>query len=85
MTVKIDLVVDYEDKADWLQDSIVIENVETPVNPTELRELVFEATRLLHNPPSKHIEIMGYTPADSDVTVRSGVNFWTSPDNIFAQ
>ena len=81
----VDLVVDFEDCADWLQDSIVIENVETPVNRDELLERVIKTTRSMYTPPSKHLEIMGYTPADSDVTVRSGVNFWTSPNNIFAQ
>ena len=81
----VDLVVDFEDCADWLQDSIEIRNVEIPVNPEKLLERVIETTRSMYTPPSKHLEIMGYTPADSDVTVRSGVNFWTSPDNIFAQ
>ena len=33
--MKIDLIVDYEDQADWLQDSVVIQNIETPVNPGE--------------------------------------------------
>ena len=82
---RIDLVVDYEDHADWLQDSVVIKNIETPGNPGELRDRVFEETRTMKNPPSEHIEIMGYAPADSDVTVRHGVNFWTSDENIFSK
>ena len=82
---RIDLVVDYEDHADWLQDSVVIKNIETPVNPGELRDRVFEETRSMVNPPSSYIEIMGYAPADSDVTVRHGVNFWTSDENIFSK
>ena len=83
--MKIDLIVDYEDHADWLQDSVVIHNIETPVNPGELRNRVFEETRTMKNPPSEHIEIMGYSPADSDVTVKHGVNFWTSDENIFSK
>jgi len=82
--MKIDLVVDYEDQADWLQDSVVIENIETPVNPGELRDRVFEATQMMMNPPSEHIVIMGYAPADCDVVVKHGVNFWTSDENIYA-
>ena len=82
--MKIDLIVDYEDRADWLQDSVVIKNIETPVNPGELRDRVFEKTRTMIKPPSEHIKIMGYAPVDSDVTVKSGVNFWTSDENIFA-
>ena len=85
MTKKLDLVVDYEDEADWLQDSLVIENVTIPVNKTELQKRVVEQTRSMFTPPSKHIRIMGYTPADSNVTVRSGVNFWTAPENIWAE
>ena len=81
----VELVVDFEDCADWLQDSIEIRNVEIPVNREKLLKRVIETTRSMYTPPSKHLEIMGYTPADSDVTVRSGVNFWTSPNNIFAQ
>ena len=83
--MKIDLIVDYEDQADWLQDSVVIKDIETPVNPGELRDRVFEETRSMVNPPSSYIEIMGYAPADSDVTVRHGVNFWTSTENIFSK
>ena len=91
MTDRQNLVIDYEDQADWLQDSVVIENVEIrpgmshEVFLAELKGLVYDATRDRYDPPSKHIEIMGYAPADSDVTVKRGVNFWTSPDNIFAQ
>ena len=82
---RIDLVVDYEDHADWLQDSVVIKNIETPVNPGELRDRVFEETRSMVNPPSSYIEIMGYAPADSDVTVKRGLNFWMDPENIWAE
>ena len=90
MTDRQNLVIDYEDQADWLQDSVVIENVEIrpgmshEVFLAELKGLVYDETRERYNPPSKHIEIMGYAPADADVTVKRGVNFWTSPDNIFA-
>mgnify|MGYP000091289442 CR=1 FL=1 len=86
--MKINLMVDYEDEADWLQDSVMIENVELGQNHyaliIELEQAVFDATRFMINPPSSHIQIMGYAPADSDVTVKKGLNFWTSPDNIFA-
>ena len=90
MTDRQNLMVDYEDQADWLQDSVLIENVEISgdgshmVFLAELEGLVYDATRERYDPPSKHIEIMGYSPSDSDVTVKRGVNFWTSPDNIFA-
>jgi len=90
MTTKVNLTVDFEDQADWLQDSVVIENVEIKgdishlVFLAELKGLVYDATRERYDPPSRHIEIMGYAPSDSDVTVKRGVNFWTSPDNIFA-
>ena len=90
MTMKVNLTVDYEDQADWLQDSVVIENVEIKgdishlVFLAELKGLVYDATRSMKNPPSNKIQIMGYAPSDSDVTVKRGVNFWTSPDNIFA-
>ena len=90
MTMKVNLMVDYEDQKDWLQDSVLIENVEISGDKShlvflaELEGLVYDATRERYDPPSKHIEIMGYAPADSDVTVKRGVNFWTSPDNIFA-
>ena len=81
---RIDLLVDYEDQADWLQDSIVIQNIETPINPGELREKVFTETRSMFTPPSEHIRIVGYSPADSDVVVNRGVNFWYDDDSIFA-
>ena len=90
MTVKQNLVVDYEDKADWLQDSVVIENVEISgegshmVFLAELEGLVYDATRERYDPPSNKLRIVGYAPADSDVTVKKGLNFWTDPDNIFA-
>jgi hypothetical protein len=89
MTVKQNLVVDYEDQADWLQDSIVIENVELTGNHDnliiELEQAVYDGTRERYDPPSSHIRIVGYAPADSDVTVKRGLNFWTDDDNIFAQ
>jgi hypothetical protein len=84
------LVVDYEDKADWLQDSVVIENVEIKGDKShlvflaELEGLVYDATRERYDPPSNKLRIVGYAPADSDVTVKKGLNFWTDPDNIFA-
>ena len=90
MTMKVNLMVDYEDKADWLQDSVLIENVEIKGDTShmvflaELEGLVYDATRSMYSPPSNKIEIMGYAPSDSDVVVKKGVNFWTSPDNIFA-
>ena len=89
MTVKQNLVVDYEDQADWLQDSIIIENVELTGNHDnliiELEQAVYDGTRERYDPPSKHIRIMGYAPADSDVTVKGGFNFWVHEENIFAQ
>ena len=89
MVKKIDLVVDYEDQVDWLQDSIVIENVELGQTHydliIELEQAVYDNTRDRYNPPSSHIRIVGYAPADSDVTVKRGLNFWTDDDNIFAQ
>ena len=88
MANTVNLVVDYEDEADWLQDSIVIENVTLGRKHddliVELEQAVYDATRSMFNPPSSYIEIMGYTPADSDVTVKRGLNFWTDDDNIFA-
>ena len=88
MTVKQNLVVDYEDEADWLQDSIVIENVILPQPHdqliVELEQAVYDNTRSMYNPPSSHIRIVGYAPADSDVAVKRGVNFWCDDDNIFA-
>ena len=90
MEQTINLRVDFEDEADWLQDSIVLENVILPEYNgrgqfmVELEQAVYDNTRDRYNPPSSHIKIMGYAPADSDVTVKKGLNFWTSPDNIFA-
>lgn len=91
MAMKINLMVDYEDQADWLQDSVLIENVEVTGNETshlvflsELEGLVYDATRERYDPPSNKIRIVGYAPADSDVTVKKGLNFWTHEDNIFA-
>ena len=88
MADRINLIVDYEDQADWLQDSIVIENVimgqahEQLI--VELEQEVYDATRSMFNPPSAHIRIMGYGPADSDVVVKHGVNFWIDEDNIWS-
>ena len=88
MTDRQNLVVDYEDEADWLQDSIIIENVELTGNHDnliiELEQAVYDATRSRYNPPSSHIRIVGYAPADSDTVVKRGHNFWTDEDNIFA-
>ena len=88
MANTVNLVVDYEDEADWLQDSIVIENVTLGRKHddliVELEQAVFDNTRERYDPPSSHIRIVGYAPADSDVTVKRGVNFWTDDDNIFA-
>ena len=90
MEQTINLTVDFEDQADWLQDSVVIENVEIKGDTShlvflaELKGLVYDATRSMKNPPSRHIEIMGYAPSDSDGVVKKGLNYWTSPDNIFA-
>ena len=90
MTMKVNLMVDYEDQVDWLQDNIILENVEIHEGSShvvflaELEGLVYDATRTMHNPPSRHIQIMGYAPSDSDVVVKKGLNYWTSPDNIFA-
>ena len=88
MTDRQDLVVDYEDQADWLQDSIVIENVILPQEHNqlivELEQAVYDATRSRYNPPSSHLRIVGYAPADSDTVVKRGHNFWTDEDNIFA-
>ena len=85
----MNLVVDYEDQADWLQDSIVIENVIMGQAHdqliVELEQAVYDGTRSMFNPPSSHIRIMGFGPADSDVVVKRGVNFWVDSENIFAQ
>ena len=86
----VNLTVDYEDQKDWLQDSVLIENVEITGDTShlvflaELEGLVYDATRIMVNPPSNKIRIVGYAPSDSTVTVKKGLNFWTSPDNIFA-
>ena len=93
--MKINLMVDYEDRVDWLQDSVMIENVDLGHDDStagrrhydliiELEQAVYDATRFMINPPSSHIQIMGYAPADSNVVVKEGVNFWTSDENIFA-
>ena len=90
MAVKVNLMVDYEDQKDWLQDSVLIENVEIRPGTShvvflaELEGLVYDATRERYDPPSNKLRIVGYAPADSDVTVKKGLNFWTDPDNIFA-
>ena len=90
MAMKVNLTVDYEDQADWLQDSVIIENVEITGDTShlvflaELKGLVYDATRSMYSPPSNKIEIMGYAPSDSDVVVKKGLNFWTSPDNIWS-
>ena len=89
MTDRQNLVVDYEDQADWLQDSIVIENVILPQAHdqliVELEQAVYDNTRSMYNPPSSHIRIMGFAPADSDVVVKRGVNFWVDENSIWAQ
>ena len=90
MTDRQNLMVDYEDQADWLQDSVLIENVEISGDKShlvfcaELEGLVYDATRFMINPPSNKLRIVGYAPSDSDVTVKKGLNFWTHDDNIFA-
>ena len=89
MTDRINLVVDYEDEADWLQDSVVVENVTLGRKHedliVELEQAVYDNTRDRYDPPSSHIRIMGYAPADSDVVVKRGLNFWVDSENIFAQ
>jgi len=89
MAININLLVDYEDQVDWLQDSIVIENVDLDQDHynliVELEQAVYDNTRSRYNPPSSHIRIMGFAPADSDVVVKRGVNFWVDSENIFAQ
>ena len=88
MADRINLIVDYEDETDWLQDSIVIENVimgqahEQLI--VELEQEVYDATRSMFNPPSSHIRIVGFGPADSDVVVKRGVNFWVDEENIWS-
>ena len=84
---KINLMVDYEDQVNWLQDSVVIENVDLDQDHynliVELEQSVYDATRFMINPPSSHIQIMGYSPADSNVVVKHGVNYWHDDENIF--
>ncbi len=86
MTDRINLRVDYEDQVDWLQDSIIIENVILPQEHNqlilELEQAVYDNTRSMYRPPSSHINIVGYSPADSDVTVKKGVNYWHSDEDI---
>ena len=82
------MVVDYEDQADWLQDSIVIENVIMGQDHdqliVELEQAVYDNTRsMLQSPKFPHSD-HGLRPADSDVVVKRGVNFWHSDENIFA-
>ena len=50
----------------------------------ELEQSVYDNTREMYNPPSSHIRIIGYAPADENVTTKRGLNFWTDDDNIFA-
>ena len=87
MTDRINLRVDYEDQVDWLQDSIIIENVIMPQEHNqliiELEQAVYDNTRSMYQPPSSHINIVGYSPADSNVTVKKGVNYWYSDENIW--
>ena len=89
MTDRQNLVVDFEDQADWLQDSIVIENVIMGQAHdqliVELEQAVYDNTRSMFTPPSAHIRIMGFGPAESDVIVKRGVNFWVDSENIWAQ
>ena len=89
MADSINLLVDYEDQVDWLQDSVVVENVLMGQDHVqliiELEQAVYDVTRSMHRPPSSHIQIMGFSPADSDVVVKRFVNYWHSDENIFAQ
>ena len=89
MTDRQNLVVDYEDEADWLQDSVIVENVTLGRKHedliVELEQAVYDNTRDRYDPPSSHIRIMGYAPADSDGVVKRGLNFWVDSENIFAQ
>ncbi len=89
MANTVNLVVDYEDEADWLQDSVIVENVILPQEHdqliVELEQAVYDNTRSRYNPPSSHIRITGYAPADSDVVVKRGVNFWVDENSIWAQ
>jgi len=84
MADTINLVVDYEDQVDWMQDSIVLENMDPNRKHddliVELEQAIYDETRERYNPPSSHIRVIGYAPADSDVTVKRGVNFWIHPE-----
>ncbi len=88
MTDRINLRVDYEDQVDWLQDQIIIENVIMPQEHNqliiELEQAVYDNTRSMYQPPSSHINIVGYSPADSDVIVKKGVNYWYADESIWA-
>ena len=88
MADSINLVVDYEDQVDWLQDSVVVENVLMGQDHVqlieELEQAVYDNTRSMYRPPSSYIQIMGFSPADSDVVVKRGVNYWHSDENIWA-
>ncbi len=88
MTDRINLRVDYEDQVDWLQDSIIIENVIMPQEHNqliiELEQAVYDNTRSMYRPPSSHINIVGYSPADSDVTLKIVVNYWYADESILA-
>ena len=42
-----DLIVYYEDKADWLQDSVIMKDVELPVSKRKLANQVVKATRTI--------------------------------------
>ena len=87
MADSINLLVDYEDQVDWLQDSVVVENVLMGQAHDqliiELEQAVYDVTRSMHRPPSSHIRIMGFSPADSTVVVKGGVNYWHDDENIF--
>ena len=87
MADSINLLVDYEDQVDWLQDSVVVENVLMGQAHDqliiELEQAVYDVTRSMFKPPSSHIRIMGFSPADSTVVVKSGVNYWHDDENIF--
>ena len=55
MAERMNLVVYYEDHADWLQDSVVIENVIYGQSHDqlikELEQAVYDQTRSNYNPP----------------------------------
>ena len=48
MTDRINLRVDYEDQVDWLQDSIIIENV---IMPQEHNQLIIELEQAVYDTP----------------------------------